>query len=648
MQVKIATQSTISRVDERIDEAPGSVYVFTREQIQNRGYRSLGDLLQTVPGFTVFHRDLQFVTGVRGLNANDNEKTTLLINGQNLNNVHEPDFLNGPINLDNVERVEVVVGPSAFFQQANTLAATINVITRDVDGLETVTAAGNDLKYGATLMSGKHWAPDRFVSLSISTEAKRGFDAWDKYDRPTLAGRTQTGQLDWPSFFGVLKGQYGELSTQLTAYRSFYPELNINNGDPRNNGRYTDQFYSLLVKDEHHWSDSLTSIITADATLKEVTRFNEQGLPINAAEISDKEWNYTSEIGLRYTGIHRHSLQAGVQASYDNYFDNFFTFNVTSPHEHIPRTNLFAKDTDAVGFYLDDTYQATQWLKVIGGIRIDHNTRIPADRWLPGARAGLIVDPTSNWVSKLMFNRAVRMPAAYASLNEVWGINHVGEPTNPSFARISVPARDPEILETLEWQNIVYLGATRLGLSVYHQELEGFLSWFEPYTNIGNFRGNGVEVDFQTKVSRRVNLWANASCNESKLNPFIPSSLSVSSLEQHVVFNPATHLLIGFPLCTANLGIGWDILPNLNFSPSARYFTEQSTFNTQRQAFDMIRNRYYLDPALTWRNVLGKNCDIRLSGNNLLNNRRPVSGQWLLDTYHPRGTSVVLAVDLRF
>src|SRR3954470_5497875 len=194
-RVKVITESTLSRVEERVDEAPGSVYVYTREMIQNRGYRSLGELLQTVPGFTVFHKDLQFVTGVRGLNANDNEKTTILINGQNLNNTHEPDYLNGPINLDSVERVEVVVGPSAFFQQANTLAATINVITRDVDGAELVAAAGNALKYAASLMAGRRWAADRFVSLSFTTEAKRGFDAWDALNHPLRAGRPQTGEL---------------------------------------------------------------------------------------------------------------------------------------------------------------------------------------------------------------------------------------------------------------------------------------------------------------------------------------------------------------------------------------------------------------------------------------------------------------------
>ena len=103
LQTKVTTQSTVSRVEERIDDAPGSVYVFPRNIIKQRGYRTLGDLLQTVPGFTVFHRDLDFVTAVRGLAANDNDKISLLINGQNVNGAHEQDFsLNGPINLESV------------------------------------------------------------------------------------------------------------------------------------------------------------------------------------------------------------------------------------------------------------------------------------------------------------------------------------------------------------------------------------------------------------------------------------------------------------------------------------------------------------------------------------------------------------------
>lgn len=647
-QVKVTTQSTLSRVEERVDDAPGSVYVYTREMIQDRGYRSLGELLQTVPGFTVFHKDLQFVTGVRGLNANDNEKTTILINGQNLNNTHEPDYLNGPIDLDSVDRVEVVVGPSAFFQQANTLAATINVITRDVDGVEMIAAAGNGLKYAATLMAGRRWAPDRFVSLALTTEAKRGFDAWDELNHPLRAGRPQTGELDWPSFFGVLRGQYGDLSTQVTAYRSAFPELNINDGSRENNGQYVDQFYSLLVKDEHRWADNLTSIVKAEATLKAITRLNRGGLPVDALELSDKQRYYSGELAVQYSGLEHHFFQAGVQANHEDNFDNWFNFNFTSPPEHIPRTVLFTKDTSAIGIYLDDTYQPAGWLKIVGGIRDDHNTKIPEDRWFPGARAALIVQPTASWVSKLMYNRAVRMPSAQAALNYVWGRQNIGDPSNPSFARVSIPVQQPEILETFEWQNIAYFESVRLSVSVYHEELQNFISWFEPFTNIGNFTGNGAELTLQAKLILQLNVWANAAYNHSTIDAFPHPPLSPNVLEPQAAFDPSSRRLTGSPSVTANMGLNWEPFPNIVLSPSMRYFTDQSAHDNATDTFVIVRHRYYFDATLMWRQVFGTNAAMRLSGTNLLDDRRQIPAQWTRDMYHPQGISAVLGVDLQF
>jgi iron complex outermembrane receptor protein len=161
--------TTLSRVDENIDEAPGSIYAYDRDTFTKRGYHSLGELLQTVPGFTVFHKDLGYVAGVRGLNANDNEKISLLINGQNINGVNEPDFLNGPINLDSARSVEVVVGPSSLFQQANTLAATVNILTRDVEGVVVDAGAGNYLNYSTTVMAGHQFSPEHNFTLAVTT-----------------------------------------------------------------------------------------------------------------------------------------------------------------------------------------------------------------------------------------------------------------------------------------------------------------------------------------------------------------------------------------------------------------------------------------------------------------------------------------------
>ncbi len=610
--------------------------------IQNRGYRSLGELLQTVPGFTVFHKDLQFVTGVRGLNANDNEKTSLLINGQNLNNTHEPDFLNGPINLDNVERVEVVVGPSAFFQQANTLAATINVITRDAEGVEAVAAAGNYLKGAATMMAGKKTAPDKFARLSLTTEAKRGFDADIFAPR---AGMARHGKKEWPSFFGVVNGQNGELSAHMTVYRSSFPELNMTDFAHKNNGQYVDQFYSLSVKDEHPWTDKLTSIVTAEATLKEVTRTNNDGPPVDAVALSDKQRYYSGDLALQYAGLRRHFFQAGVQANYENNFDNWFEFLAPSQPGNIPRTVMFTEDTYAIGFYLDDTYQPAKWLKLIGGIRGDLNTKLPEERWFPGARAALIALPTSDWVSKLMFNRVVRMPSALAALNYVWGKQNAGDPRDPSWAQVSSPPRNPEILQTSEWQNILYWERVRISLNLYHEDLQDFISWFYPYTNVGDFTGDGAELTLQGNPSPKLNVWANTAYNYSTLNVSAHPPLTIDSIESLLPIDPSSRRLVGSPLVTANMGFNWEILPNVVVSPTVRYFTGSSTVDNTTHQFIIVYNRYYLDATLMWRKVLGKNWNIRVSGNNLLNNRDLIPMQWNRGMYHPQGISGILGID---
>ena len=413
--------TTVSRIEEPRDDAPGNIYVYTRELIKSRGYRSLKELLQTVPGFTVYHRDLQFVAGVRGLNANDNEKITLLINGQELNGAQEPGILNGPINLDNLERVEVVVGPSSFFQRANTLAATINLITNKIDGTEIVFSAGNDLPYSATIMMGKQFDEDKHLNFSFTTEKKKGFDAWASDFRPNLAGGRDTGQVDDKSFFSVLNGQNGDWVAQLTAYRTVSPELLINNGSAGNDGVYMDEVYSLYLHNEHDVDQDLTTIFRAGAAYKRSQRFNEDTLPApdTAAELSVANMDYDMELGLQFTGFEKHQIQTGVQGAIEVPFDCYFTWNAVTNLPAFPRqTTMLDNTTAALGFYFLDDYTFNDELKFSNGIRIDNNT-ILGSAWFVGGRSAIIYKAKENWTTKFIYNRSVRFPTNYAANNEV-------------------------------------------------------------------------------------------------------------------------------------------------------------------------------------------------------------------------------------
>ena len=166
--------STVSRVDESVDNAPGTVHIITHEMMKRRGYTSLRDVLQIIPGVSVLHRDLQYVAAFRGLAANDNEKFTLLINGNELNGIHEPDFINGPINLETLDRVEIIVGPSSIFQPANTLVATVNLITRKVKGGEFVVASGTERKYSLSGSGGNEFDNGLKIASSKKTVGRFG------------------------------------------------------------------------------------------------------------------------------------------------------------------------------------------------------------------------------------------------------------------------------------------------------------------------------------------------------------------------------------------------------------------------------------------------------------------------------------------
>jgi outer membrane receptor for ferrienterochelin and colicins len=116
-------------------EAPASVTVVTADEIQKYGYRNLADILRSVPGFYVtYDRDYTFV-GVRGFGrlGDWNSRILVLIDGHRSNNnvlgqaMLGNEFL---VDVDMIERVEIVRGPSSSLYGANAFFAVINVITR--------------------------------------------------------------------------------------------------------------------------------------------------------------------------------------------------------------------------------------------------------------------------------------------------------------------------------------------------------------------------------------------------------------------------------------------------------------------------------------------------------------------------------------
>src|ERR1017187_4798406 len=129
-------------------QAPSSVSTISSEEIRRYGWRTLGDALRSLRGFyTSYDRDYSFL-GVRGfLRPGDyNSRVLLLLNRHRLNdNVFDSAMVGTEfaLDLDLVDHIEVVRGPSSSMFGTNAVLAVINAITRRIPSSKTVELSGD-------------------------------------------------------------------------------------------------------------------------------------------------------------------------------------------------------------------------------------------------------------------------------------------------------------------------------------------------------------------------------------------------------------------------------------------------------------------------------------------------------------------------
>lgn len=126
--------TSVSKKPENVKEAPATVMVITEEEIQQRGYIDLVDMLSDLPGFDISRTFGNTYANIlqRGYRSNNTDRTLFLIDGVEDNSLwSNVAFVSRQYPVSNIKRVEVVYGPASTMYGANAFVGVINVITKD-------------------------------------------------------------------------------------------------------------------------------------------------------------------------------------------------------------------------------------------------------------------------------------------------------------------------------------------------------------------------------------------------------------------------------------------------------------------------------------------------------------------------------------
>lgn len=214
---------TASRVELSLNKAAKLVTVISRQEIQRAPVQSVQDLLNYAAGVDVMQRGGHGVQADISIRGGSSDQTAILLNGVNLSNPQTGHYsFDIPVNLHDIERIEIIHGPSSIIYGASAFSGGINIITRkntDHKVYGKIEAGGHNLfgiEAGASLQSG--------ISnnqLSVGYNRSDGYIANSDYDILNLLWQTRFNVDD--SNVDIQLGYNDKQYGANTFYSASYP-----------------------------------------------------------------------------------------------------------------------------------------------------------------------------------------------------------------------------------------------------------------------------------------------------------------------------------------------------------------------------------------------------------------------------------------
>ncbi len=440
LTVSVDQVSTASKHAQKTTRAPASVVIITADDIRRHGWETLAEALRSVPGFDVSsNRNYDFL-GVRGFNrpGDYNSRVLVLIDGHRTNDsIFGQGSIEGsfPLDMDLVDRIEVIRGPGSSLYGSGAFFGVVNVIPRtggQMDGAEIAGRVGSHATRQARLSAGRRFESGLEIIGSASgrdSAGNRSLTLTDLAGQPGF-GSGHAGAADAErlhnAYVGLRAGGWKFMAWQGQRDKTFGTGLyGTTFGDPYNQTRDANQALDLQYD---HETDA--GALTLRASWNWYSYRSPMRFPsapgVRYEEGADSQW-WTTEARYSHRIGTRHRVTLGTE--YTRHFEN----------------RLFARDVEPATAYYDlDRPFATSGLFAQDEIALDDRWTLTVgarrDRLFLGEtamspRVAMVFTPDNLLSVKLLHGAAFRAPNSFEMFYSVPGVNKGNTALTPERIR---------------------------------------------------------------------------------------------------------------------------------------------------------------------------------------------------------------------
>ena len=653
MNVKI---SGANRYVQIAKEVPNSVIVITQQQISDRGYHHLSDLLKDVPGFDISENAGRFgeLYSLRGITGND--RFLVLINGEKLNPVSGTFIsIGNSISIKNAVRVEVIYGPASAMYGADAFSGIVNIVINNeaLKDKQTEIVAYADFGSFNSMEGGLKYSVNINKNLVFNFDAmlykSEGFDIlgsdliYDIIDDYAENSFEYSQPVNDHSIFCSL--DYKDLS--INYYRRNFNEGNAFGHNPSiyiyskdNIWKTTSNMLLASYKKEFINSGSLSVDVSYKNHCQDRnTMFYKWKVP---GVVGESYKQYMTGTDNSVHGVLTYAQQLNEKFQFVVGLENEFVASIppyandqvlgesvqcTEQNFELIREQLTVKDNRFAGFG-QYTYTPFTFLNYVFGFRYDYSTR---NGGVLNPRTGLVFSLGKYSKIKLIYGRAFQSPSLFYQYEQF------GTPNVVMFSAAEIQTTNPywtlknQIVNSLELSFSQQIGDNvNVETAIYYNSLNDLIErnlfvayptdsvynkYFDNYTgglrneNIGIQEVIGAEFSFKAKLSKKLLIHSYYSYTDV---------VSLSDLSELQVPRIARHK-VWFGLTAQNL---------LNFiTVSARFKYIGDMYNANQTVFaDNIQPGYHCLDVYFSTNKMSKYFNVFADFKNITNQKNTHAG----------------------